>query len=788
MADALPTARRSPRSRWRRILRWTLLLLFLPLLGAALGLGALTWKYQRIVGAGPGRIDTGIQPTALGREVDPFIGTGGVPWVCGHNFPGADVPFGVMRLGPETASLLNRTRALNTSGYYYGDEWLLGFSHTRLLGTGATDGGNFLVRPANGPISLARPLRQRGTRFSHAQETASPGYYAVRLVDEDILAELTASLRVGLHRYTFHQPGAPHLHLHVANTLGGKPCREAEVRVLPGGREIEGSARTFGSFASRYGGLKAWFVARVDPPLAGHTLWKDGVLQPGLEAAAGDDVGVDLSFPAGDGPRVVELRVALSHVSLANARENLAAEAAGRDFATAVGAAQQAWDERLDTIRIDGGTPEQREIFRTALFRCFQMPTVFNDVNGQYLGFDGQVHTASGFRHFTDLSIWDTFRTLHPLLTLLAPEDQRDMLRSLVRMVEEGGWLPRWPAGAGYSNSMFGTPADILVADSYLKGVRDFDVAKAYEAMKRTALGPTPPGAKFSGRRGIEPYLQFGYCPGDLVPESVARTLEYAWADDAIARLAEALGHADDARLFRERAQAYRHLWNPATGHFQARDSQGRFMEPFDPLLLTYLDRDGRKTRAYVEGSALQWRWAVPFDVPGLISLFPDRTTFVTELESFFTQSNPGRGRWNPGPYYWHGNQPDLFAAYLFNDAGRPDLTRRWVHWILQHKYGTGHEGLDGNDDGGTLSAWYVFGALGFHPVPGSDRYQLGLPIFPRAEVRLGANRLTILSEEVGAAREGVEGIWLNATRLDRPWIRHDEIARGGTLRFAFRR
>ncbi len=359
------------------------------------------------------------------------------------------------------------------------------------------------------------------------------------------------------------------------------------------------------------------------------------------------------------------------------------------------------------------------------------------------------------------------------------------MVVSLVKMVEQGGWLPRWPSGHGYANSMFGTPADILIAETYLKGIRDFDVEKAYQAMRGTALAPTPPGSAFSGRQGVEGYLQYGYCPAGLVERSVSRTLEFCWADHSISLLAEALGHHEDSVLFREHAQFYRNLWNTNTQYFQPRNAQGTFVEPFKPLLLTYLDRNEKFTKDYVEGSALQWRWGAPYDAPGLISLFKSRDYFVEELDSFFAKSNPARGRWNPGPYYWHGNQPDIHAAYLFNDAGRPDLTQKWVRWILDHKYGDGYEGVDGNDDGGTLSAWYVWSALGLYPVAGSDQYQLGAPLFERAEVKLKDQTLVILADNYATNHPYVRQIWLNDVPLDRPWIRHAEIEKGGVLKYA---
>jgi predicted alpha-1,2-mannosidase len=373
---------------------------------------------------------------------------------------------------------------------------------------------------------------------------------------------------------------------------------------------------------------------------------------------------------------------------------------------------------------------------------------------------------------------------VHPLYALIAPKDQRDMVMSLIKMLEQGGWLPRWPSGHGYSNSMLGTPADILIADTYLKGIRDFDVEQAYQAMRQTALAPTPPGAAFSGRQGVENYLQYGYCPAGLVERSVSRTLEFAWADDAISRLAESLGHHEDATLFREHSQFYRNLWNTNTQYFQPRDAQGNFVEPFKPLLLTYMDRGDKFTKDYVEGSALQWRWAAPFDAQEMISRFKSREYFVEELNDFFAKSDPAMGAWTPGSYYWHGNEPDLPAAYLFNDAGRPDLTQKWARWILDHKYSDGYDGLDGNDDAGTLSAWYVFSALGFYPVAGSDRYQLGAPLFEKAEVKLKNNPLIIVAENWAPDHAYVSKVWLNDIPLDRMWIKHSEIELGGVLRF----
>ena len=314
-----------------------------------------------------------------------------------------------------------------------------------------------------------------------------------------MLAELTASPRVGVHRYTFSEEKTPHLIIDVMNAMGGHKSNEGMVRVLPEAQEVEGSVRTFGTFASRNGGIKVYFVARFNQPFAGFATWQDDAVSPGKAAAEGNRVGVDLSFAGTNRPQAVTLKLAISYVSLDNARNNLQTEARDKDFDQIMAEAQKAWEERLGSIRIQGGTDDQKANFYTALFRAFQMPTLFNDANGDYLGFDNQVHKAAGFQYFTDMSLWDTFRTSHPLFTLIAPKDQRDMIMSLMQMLEQGGWLPRWPSGRGYSNSMEGTPADIMITDSYLKGIRDFDAEKAYQAMRLTALGPTPPGARFSG-------------------------------------------------------------------------------------------------------------------------------------------------------------------------------------------------------------------------------------------------------------------------------------------------
>ncbi len=722
-----------------------------------------------------------VQPGTLGRDVNPFIGTGGLAYLCGNNFPGATMPFGMVRLSPDTVSLLDR-RASNSSGYYYPDQRIVGFSHSRLAGTGATDGGSFLVIPCDAETAKTHRHGLNAT-YSHQQERAFPGYYGVTLPDLGITAELTATPRVGVHRYTFSEKQIPHILLHVTSALGKGICKSGAVRVLPEAREIEGSARTFGTFSKRYGGLNVFFVARFDRPFQDFATWTGDAETPGQAVASGDDLGVNVSFPPGDAARAVELKLAISYVSIENARANLEHEAGKADFAQVHTKAVADWEEKLARIRVFGGTERQRTIFRTALYHALQMPTIFEDVDGEYLGFDRQIHKADGFHYYTDMSLWDTFRTVHPLYNLIARGEQRDMVVSLLKMAEQGGYLPRWPSGGGYTGSMFGTPADIVITESYLKGIHDFDVESAYGFMKKTALGPVPAGAPFSGRVGVEHYLKYEYCPADLMKKSVASTIEYCYADQAISRLASALGHREDAEIFQQHGRFYRNLWNPETQFFQPRDSHKKFIPEFRPELLTYLDPSGNYTHAYVEGSAWQWRWGVASDAAEVVSLFKSREFFVQELERFFARSPVGVGL-NPNAFYWQGNQPDLYSAYLFNFAKRPDLTQKWVRWILETKYGNRENGLDGNDDGGTLSAWYVLSSLGLFPTAGTDQYEVTGPLWERAEIQLGDKRLTIRADNAAPHHPYIQKVWLNDKLLDQHSLIHAAIAGGGTLQF----
>jgi predicted alpha-1,2-mannosidase len=725
------------------------------------------------------------QPLSLGQYVNPFIGTGGIPWACGFNYPGASVPFGMVRLSPETALDGLVISNMHTSGYYYGDNQILQFSHTRLSGTGVTEGGNFGLMPVN--ESYPPEIWQNGlrARFSHDDENASPGYYAVKLPEQKVWVELTATERTGLHRYTFQKGSKPHLLLNVSSVIGDGHCEHSEVNISSDGREITGKTRYWGGFSGRYGGLPLYFVATFDQPFSHFATWQDGVMNDGSSSGTGNGVGADITFAGSASAHfVINVKLAISHLSLENARENLQAESATHNFDEIRAEAQRRWENELALIKVEGGSDDQKTIFTTALYHSFAMPTLFTDVNGAYLGFDKAAHQAEGFQYYTDLSLWDTFRTTHPLFVLIQPERQRDFVISLTKMAEESGYLPRWPSGGGETGSMLGSSADMVIADSYIKGITDFNTDIAYTTMKKMASHPPEPNSGFSGREGILDCLAYKFCPADLMEEAISRTQEFAYADFAIANFAQALGYNEDATEFFNRAQYYRNVWNPATQYFQPRYQDGTFEEPFYPSLLTYLDPTQEYTDDYVEGSALQWRWYVPYDVPGLISLFESREYFVSELNKFFRAARDAVGTMNPGPDYWHGNEPDIHAAYLFNYAGRPDLTQEWARWVMANKYGPAENGLDGNDDAGTLSAWYNLSALGFYPIAATDRYLIGSPLFSRAEVSMGAKTLIVSVENQGEKNLYVAAVSINGVPLTTPWFSHDQIKNGGEIHF----
>ena len=700
------------------------------------------------------------------QYVDPFVGTGGTPWTAGMLSPAATVPFGSVRLGPDTSFIggayIVKT---NTSGYYYEHGHIKGFSHSRLSGTGAEDYQMFRVTPAIGSADAGV------LAYSHLYESAVPGYYSVYLPSIDCLAEFTADIHTGIHRYTFGKASDARLFIDVTSTAGNYGAYSGDVKVENG--MISGSAVLSAAFSSRYDGLPVYFVAVPDKEIVSYEI-----------KGSSDDLGIDINFGNING-QPLEMKVGISFVSTENALENLEAEAGCLSFDDVRKNALADWEEALSVIDMESSDEEIKKVFYTALYHSMIMPTNFTDVNGEYLGFDKKVHTADGFTYRTDLSLWDTCRTTHSLYTLIEPEIQNDCLNSLVEMAMTGGAIPRWAQGAGYAGSMLGDPANIVITESYLKGFTDFDVETAYEYMK---LSSEVKHVKV-GRDYINLYNQYGYVPDDLAPgdESVARTIEYSWEDGAIAALAQALGYEEDAQKYYAKSMYYKNTFNPETKYFQARNSDGTYVWNFSPYITSFYDAVMIKKFAdsYCEGSARQWRWNALQDIDGMIELFGSEEYFVSELEAFMEDASINRAAIDPGHGFWVGNQHDIHTPYLFSNAGRADLTQKWVRWTLSERFSSDVNGLDGNDDGGTLSAWYVFSALGFYPLAGTDKYWIGSPNVDSATVNLGNGKtLEIEAVNQGAENFYVKSVTLNGIELTDTYVTHAQLLEGGRLVF----
>ena len=702
------------------------------------------------------------------QYVDPFIGTGGTPWTAGMLSPAATVPFGMVRLGPDTSFIggayIVKT---NTSGYYYEHAHIKGFSHSRLSGTGAEDYQIFRVTPAIGN-------KEAGViPYSHLNETAVPGYYAVYLQTLDCLVELTSDIRTGVHRYTFNNNSDSRLFIDITSTAGNYGANSGFVNVEEDTGLITGGAKIGAAFSSRYDGLPVYFAASTDKELVSYEIKGDE-----------NDLGIDLNFGNLNGESI-EMKLAVSFVSVENAILNLKEETKDLTFDEVKINALNKWDESLSVIDMESDDNEIKTVFYTALYHSMIMPTDFTDVNGEYLGFDKKVHVADGFTYRTDLSLWDTCRNLHSLYTIIEPEIQNDCLVSLVEMAKAGGALPRWAMGAGYAGSMLGDPANIVITESYLKGFTDFDIETAYYYMKHSSeVKDTKVGRDY-----VDLYNKYGYVPNDLAPadESVARTIEYSWEDGAIATLAAALGYEEDAAKYYEKSMYYKNTFNPETKYFQARNSDGEFVWNFSPYITSFYDAVMIKKFAdcYCEGSARQWRWNALQDIEGMIELFGSEEYFISELENFMEDASLNRAAIDPGHGFWVGNQHDIHTPYLFSNAGRSDLTQKWVRWTLDNRFSSDINGLDGNDDGGTLSSWYVFSAMGFYPLAGTDKYWLGSPNIDSAEIALGNGKtLTVKAFNQNERNVYVESVTLNGEKLEGPYITHEQLMGGGELVF----
>ncbi|MBL0215095.1 MAG: GH92 family glycosyl hydrolase [Myxococcales bacterium] len=704
--------------------------------------------------------------------VDPTIGTGGLGFAHGSCFVGAVVPHGLVKLGPDTSGPFGTVNFLHYSGYWSGDDKIRGFSHLHLHGTGATDYGVLSVMPikAFDPVKLT--VTDYEARFTKGNEHAAAGLYHVSL-SNGIEVALTATQRVGVHRYA----GAGGVLIDLGKTLEGGSVDDAAISVDDTAQEITGQLHTKGGMSGGFGGYTVYFVARAATPWTAHQVWATGTAPSAAMTAQGTGVGAVLTVPGN-----FEMAVGISLVSVAGARANLAREVPAISVETVATQARATWAKLLDRVLLTGGTEASRRVFYTSLYHAFLMPSVIGDVDGQFQ-LAGQPVQMAAWDQMSDLSLWDTYRTVSSLYAWLAPESAHHQARSLVGFGEGLGAYPKWPIAIGESGTMLGASSEIVIADAVLRGVADTGADVAWPRLRAAAMDvATPPGGR-GGRGDIVDYMQLGYVPA-TGGRSVSTTTEYANDDFALAQLAGALGHTADRDTLLARSHGWRKLYDPAVGFLRRRNADGSFPSSadFDPLDMS---------SEYAEANAWHSLWmAAIHDPEGLAEIFGGTEAAVAKLEEFFTLA---KDDWDhadesaanfPRPYYWHGNEPDINAPFVFTQLGRRDLTSKWAKWVGDVMYTDQPEGVAGNDDGGTLGSWYVLASLGVYPIAGSDRWIIAAPRYPQARVRIGGKELVITADGLTDKAIYVQSVELDGVTVDGPELTHAQLANASTLRF----
>lgn len=707
-------------------------------------------------------------------RVDPRIGTGGLGFGNGSCFVGATMPHGLVKLGPDTnGPVFGTVNFLHYSGYFAEDNRVQGFSHLHLHGTGATDYGVLSVMPlpAFDPSKLT--VEKNEARFAKEDEHAAAGRYDVTF-ENGIVASLTATERVGVHRY--QHAGA--IMLDLAKVLDSGEIDAASLTVDASANEITGKLHHIGGMSGGFGGYNLYFVAKTSAPWTAHRVWSEGSAPSDATSAHGTGVGV--AIDVGDD---IQLAVAVSFVSLEGARKNLEAEVTSIDVDEVAAKARAAWATLLDRVLVTGGTEAERRIFYTSLYHAFLMPTLIGDADGTYvLAGMAQPVVATGYRQMSDLSLWDTYRTVGPLYAWLAPESAKDQSRSLVGFGDGIGIYPRWPVATGESGTMLGSSAEIIIADAVKRDVPDSGGDRAWEWLRAAAMDTSAPRGT---REAVQEYLTLHYVPNTR-GRSASTTTEYSHDDFALAQLADALGHTADRDALMERRKGWRKLYDPSVGFLRGKDANGAFPPgPFDPLAMT---------DEFAEANAWHSLWmAGAHDPEGLAEILGGADAAIAKLEMFFDLAkqdweNADDSAVNfPRPYYWHGNEPDINAAFLFTQLGKRELSDKWQRWVADTQYNDQPNGVAGNDDGGTLGAWYVLQALGVYPIPGSDRWIIAAPRFPQARVLVGGKELVITAEGAsGRALEGaiVKSVELDGSPIDATELTHAQLANASTLRF----
>ena len=694
----------------------------------------------------------------LYEQVDPFIGTD----FHGHTFPGATSPNGLVQLSPDT-----RWEGWDAcSGYHYSDESLYGFAHTHLSGTGATDLSDVLFIPTNDPQLFRDSISRRHlpkTGFSHKNEVAHAGYYSVKM-DNGILVELTTTPLVGVHRYTYPagQPQAVVLDLVSLKPRDMVATAFEQVNTY----DVQGLQATDGWTT----GKKTYFYARFSKPIKELEVYENGLLTA-TPSSVGDSIRAILSFDAEE-IAPLEAYVGLSTTSYEAARANLESQLQGRNFGEVQVANEQSWQEVLSKIEVPMGAEQDLKVFYTALYHSYIAPNRISDQTGTYLGNDGRVHSLpEGQIQYSTLSLWDTYRTLHPLLTLLDHKLVDDVVWSMLRMYDEQGELPIWPLMSGETHCMIGYHAVSVIADAYLRGIGTFDAERALQAMVHSSN---------INKKGSDYYVEYGYIPADRKNESVSCTLEYSYDDWTIAMMAKAMGKEDIAAMYLDRALNYVNLYDGSTGYFRGRNFDGSWEANFDPYAVS---------RNYTEATAWHYRYAPQHDVNGLIRMHGGREAFLASLDALFGDERKHVGDLQDITgllgQYAHGNEPSHHVAYLYTYAGEPWKTQELTRRLLDEMYSDKPDGIVGNEDCGQMSAWYIMTAMGFYPVtPGSGEYVLTTPLFPEVRLHTAGGAELVIKANDPDKNHYIKSVSLNGKLLDRLFVTYDEVMSGGELTF----
>ena len=707
-----------------------------------------------------------LQAGEITKYVNPFIGTGAIDGgLSGNNYPGATSPFGMIQLSPDTSEAPNWGDA---SGYDYNRNTIFGFSHTRLSGTGASD----LIDITLMPTSSGRT----SSAFTHDAEKARPGYYQVMLKDENINAELTTTQRNGIHRYQYPAGKDAEIILDMDHSADkgswGRRIINSQIRIL-NDHAVEGYRIITGWAKLR----KIYFYMEFSSPILTSTLRDGGRVHENTAVINGTNLHGCFRFGQLNG-KPLTCKVALSSVSMENARQNMEQEAPHWDFDRYVAAADADWEKQLGKIEVKG-TEVQKEIFYTALYHTMIQPNTMSDVNGEYMAADYTTRkVANNETHYTTFSLWDTFRASHPLYTLLEPERVTDFVKSMIRQYEYYGYLPIWQLWGQDNYCMIGNHSIPVITDAILKGIPGIDMEKAYEAVYNSSVTSHP-------NSPFEVWEKYGFMPENIQTQSVSITLEQAFDDWCVAQLAAKLNKDADYQRFHKRSEYYRNLFHPKTKFFQSKNDKGEWIEPFDPY-----QYGGNGGHPFTEGNAWQYFWYVPHNIQALMELTGGTKAFEQKLDTFFTSTYKSEQmNHNASGFvgqYAHGNEPSHHVAYLYNFAGQPWKTQKYVSHILNTLYNNTSSGYAGNDDCGQMSAWYVFSAMGFYPVnPADGRYIIGSPLLDECTLKLAGNK----EFRIRTIRKSPEDIYIQSVTLNGKkhkdfFITHQDIMTGGTMVF----